>query len=106
MEKALIVRFIRERQRGVYSVLVSHYADVIDSCAVTMALKLIEEDLEKETGQKTKLNYFSLNSAINKARKPSGNSNVAEKQSKKFVFKDEHEQKSTTKDSPGRFKLE
>ena len=48
MEKKHIIKFLNAKKRGVYTLLVEMYADVISSMAIKMALEIIREDLEKE----------------------------------------------------------
>lgn len=69
MEKKHIIKFLKLRKRGVYTLIVELYADVITSMAVTMALEVIAEDLEKESSEKVELNYFSLAQAVAKFKK-------------------------------------
>ena len=69
MEKKHIIKFLKLRKRGVYTLMVELYSDVITSMAVTMALEVIAEDLEKESGEKVDLNYFSLAQAVAKFKK-------------------------------------
>ncbi|SKC46045.1 hypothetical protein [Ohtaekwangia koreensis] len=68
MEKKLIIRFLNEKRRGAYNVLVEFYASQIFYLSKTMALTLIEEDLEKE-GSPIKLSYFSLARAMSRYKK-------------------------------------
>lgn len=64
MEKRLIVRFLTEKRRGAYTLVVEEYAPLIFSMSHTMALTIIQEDLERESGASVALNYFSLARAI------------------------------------------
>lgn len=101
MEKKHLIRFLKEKKRGTYTLLVEMYANVVSSMAVTMALEIIREDLEQESGEPLALNYFSLAQAIAKYKKRgSSKSGVP----RKWEFKDANE----TKDQlvPGKFKIE
>ncbi|HEY5746101.1 MAG TPA: hypothetical protein VIU12_08505 [Chryseolinea sp.] len=69
MEKKLIIRFLREKRRGAYSLLVEAYVPLIFSLSKAMALTIIQEDLERESGIPVSLNYFSLARAIQKYKK-------------------------------------
>ncbi len=60
MEKKTIIRFLNEKKRGAYTLLVEMYADVVTEMPITLALTVIKEDLEKETGAPAELHYFSL----------------------------------------------
>ena len=88
MEKQHIIKFLKAKKRGVYTLLVEVYADVLTSMAITMALEIIQQDLEKESGVKVEINYFSLAQAVAKFKKK-----AKEKLgSRKLEFKDVHEQ--------------
>lgn len=100
MEKKHIIRFLKERKRGVYTLMVEMYSDVATSMAVTMALEIIKEDLEKETGAIVELNYFSLAQAISKYKKEK----AILKTEKKWSFRDAHEIKENQL-APGKFKI-
>ena len=69
MEKKLIIRFLNEKKRGAYRLLVEQYASEIFSLSKTMALIIIEEDLERECGSPIKLSYFSLARAMSRYQK-------------------------------------
>jgi hypothetical protein len=102
MEKKHIVKFLKAKKRGVYALIVDLYADVVSSMAITMAIDIIREDLEKEAGQKVELNYFSLAQAVARQKKLHG-----EKKRdglKKWEFKDANEIKDQS--APGKFKLD
>ena len=103
MEKKHIIRFLKERKRGVYTLMVEMYSDVATSMAVTMALEIIKEDLEKESGVLVELNYFSLAQAIAKYKKVKAISK-SEAASRKWPFKDSHELKEN-ETKPGSFKI-
>lgn len=104
LEKKYIIEFLTERKRGVYTLIVNTYIDVISSMGINMALRVIKDDLEKEAGTTVELNYFSLAKAISKAeKKPSNHSTTVV--TKKWKFKDAHELKESQL-PPGRFKLE
>ena len=100
MEKKHIIKFLNAKKRGVYTLLVEMYADVISSMAITMALEIIREDLEKEASEKVQLNYFSLAQAVAKFKKKA----KAKPESRKPEFKDAHELSDKQK-SPGTFTL-
>lgn len=103
MEKKYIIEFLKERKRGVYSLIVNTYMDVISTMAITMALKVIKDDLEKEAGTTVELNYFSLAKAISKVEKKTSNRSTTVV-TRKWEFKDAHEMKES-QTAPGRFKL-
>lgn len=69
MEKKHIVKFLNGKKRGIYTLIVEMYADVVTSMAITMAQEVIREDLEKDSGEKVELNYFSLAQAVAKHKK-------------------------------------
>jgi hypothetical protein len=106
MEKKLIIRFLKQRKRGVYIAITDAYAGVIASMSITMALEIIREDLEKDSEEEVVLNYSSLAHAIKKyKRKAKTKSNVAsEAKMDKWEFLDAYEisEKHLT---PGSFKL-
>jgi hypothetical protein len=91
MEKKHVIKFLHAKKRGVYTLLVEMYADVIMSMAITMALEIIQEDLEKDSGEKVVLNYFSLAQAAAKFKKYSKD----KPSSRKKEFKDVHEEGDT-----------
>jgi hypothetical protein len=92
MDKKLIIRFLKEKRHGAYNLLVEFYAPQIFSFSKTMALTLIEEDLEREVGSPMKLSYFNLARAMRRYQKKhpkvtmSGSKQV-------FEFKDAYELK-------------
>jgi hypothetical protein len=69
MEKARIIRFLKERRRGVYNLIVESYGRVVTSMTATMAHQVIKEDLEKESGEPIRLTYVSLAQAIVRFKK-------------------------------------
>ncbi len=103
MKKAHIVRFLKEGRRGIYKIIVEVYSDLITSSGVNLILELIQEDLERETGEKVTLNYFSLNRAITTHRKSGQSTALKPPTKKKYDFKDTHEGKK--EEPPGRFKI-
>ena len=106
MEKKLIIRFLKQRKRGIYNTITEAYAGVIASMSITMALEIIREDLEKDAEEEVVLNYSSLAHAIKKyKRKAKTKSNVAsEPKMDTWEFLDAHE--ITEKHlAPGKFKL-
>ena len=100
MEKKQIVKFLKAKKRGVYTLLVEMYSDVISSMATTMALDIIRGDLENESGEKVELNYFSLAQAVAKFKKKA----KAKTKMRKPEFKDAHEL-SDMQRRPGTFTL-
>jgi hypothetical protein len=100
MEKKHIVKFLNAKKRGVYTLLVEMYSDVITSMATTMALEIIRADLEKDSEEKVKINYYSLVQAVAKFKKRP----KAQPESRKPEFKDAHELSDKQK-SPGTFTL-
>jgi hypothetical protein len=106
MEKKLIIRFLKQRKRGVYNAITDAYAGVITSMSITMALEIIREDLEKDAEEEVVLNYSSLAHAVKKYKgKAKAKSNVAsEAKMDKWEFLDAHEI-SDKHLTPGRFKL-
>jgi len=101
MEKQHIIKFLHTKKRGVYTLIVEMYADVISSMAITMALEIIREDLEKEPGDKVELNYFSLAQAVAKFKKKA----KAKPETRKREFKDANELTNNQK-APGTFKVD
>lgn len=104
LEKKYIIEFLKERKRGVYTLIVNTYIDVISSMGINMALRVIKDDLEKQAGTTVELNYFSLAKAISKVEKKVSNRSTTTV-TKKWEFKDAHELKESQL-PPGRFKLE
>jgi len=102
MEKKHIIRFLKEKKRGVYTLVVEMYADVITSMAVTMALEIIKEDLEKESGGVVEIKYFSLAQAISKFKKRASSGHGVKR---KWEFKDANEMKEN-QSAPGKFKID
>lgn len=101
MEKKHIIKFLKLRKRGVYTLIVEVYADVITSMAITMALEVIAEDLQKESGEKVELNYFSLAQAVAKFKKKIEVDPRIKKSTNRFKDANELEEKQT---KPGGFK--
>jgi len=102
MDKKYITRFLKEKKRGVYSIIVNTYSETIMSMGTTMALEVIKEDLERETGEEVSLNYFSLAQATSKYK--ASNTKLG-KGKKKWEFKDTNELKKD-QEVPGKFKLD
>jgi hypothetical protein len=100
MEKKHIIKFLKLRKRGVYTLIVELYADVITSMAVTMALEVIAEDLEKESGETVNLNYYSLAQAAAKFKKDIESKPVEKKVKDRFKDANELEENQT---KPGGF---
>jgi hypothetical protein len=103
MDKRHVVKFLKQKKRGIYNVIVEMYTEVISTTGPTMALEIIKEDLEKETGEQVALNYFSLAQAIAKT-KPA-NAGLVKIQKRKWEFKDSNELKPD-QGTPGKFKLD
>lgn len=99
MDKKLIVRFLKEKKKGCYSLLVRQYVDLIMSMSVVMALEIIRDDLQAESGEKIHLNYFSFAKAFARFKKKNSITDNAT-----FRFKDAHEL-GNTQPRPGKFKL-
>lgn len=106
MNKKYIIRFLKEGQRGAYTLLVEMYSEIITCVGPAMSLQIIRDDLQKESEEELVLNYSSLAHAIKKyKRKAETKSNVpSEAKMEKWEFLDAHEisEKHLT---PGRFKL-
>ena len=102
MEKKHIIKFLKLGKRGVYKLIVELYAELITSMAVTMALEVIAEDLEKESGEKVKLNYFSLAQAAAKFKKTIEATAGMKKVTNRFKDANELEEKQN---KPGGFKV-
>ena len=103
MNKKYVIRFLKERRRGAYSLLVKMYAEEVTSLSVKMALVYIKEDQEKESKEGVELHYFSLAKAISRFKKKAGLQGGTET-ARKWKFKDSNEIESTELD-PGRFKM-
>lgn len=103
MEKKHVVRFLREKRRGSYTLLVKIYAEEIASMSVKMALELIREDLEQQSHDRIDLNYFSLAKAISRSRKKVTGLSPTEIM-QKWKFKDANEVNERQL-GPGKFKL-
>jgi hypothetical protein len=103
MEKKTIIRFLEKKRRGSYTLLVKAYADLLLSIPITMALEVIKEDLEKESGAIVKLNYFSLARAISRSKKNGTWKSIASTP-QKIEFRDSHEIQNG-QSSPGSFKV-
>lgn len=103
MEKLLIIRFLKEKRRGVYARIANTYPDVVTSMTSKMAMQVIKEDLERESGEPVSLNYTTFAHAIAKFKKlqpvEEGNGQ------RKWDFKDAYEIKSTQLRA-GEFKID
>jgi hypothetical protein len=106
MDKTHIVQFLKEKKRGIYAVIVEEYINQIGNSAVNLALEIIRQDLESQTGQKVLLNYFSLNQALSKYRKANKPTKISKGDKKKYQFKDAHEEDDKIQDVPGSFKID
>lgn len=102
MDKTHIVRFLKEKKRGVYTLIVQLYSETILSMATTMALTIIQEDLTKISNEPVELNYFSLHQAIVKYKK---NVSGGQPVKKSWRFEDDHESKPIIP-KPGTFKID
>ena len=89
MEKKQIVRFLKSKKRGIYTLIVELYSDAVKSMATTMVLEIIRDDLERECGHKVELNYHSLAKAVARFRKKRRSKLSGEKQ--KWQFPDASE---------------
>ena len=83
--------------------LVEMYADVVTKMPITMALTVIKEDLEKESGASVELHYFSLARAIARLKKSATNKSRA-LATRKQEFKDAYEI-GDSQLGPGKFKV-
>jgi len=106
MDKKLMVRFLNEKKRGIYPIIVDYYADQIIAIGVNLALELIKEDLHQDTCEVINLNYFSLAQAIAKYKKGHDTPIKDTGPKKKYEFRDSHESKAANENNPGRFKIE
>ena len=102
MEKKTIIRFLNEKKRGAYTLLVEMYADVVTEMPITLALTVIKEDLEKETAAPVELHYFSLVKAISRLKKKATKKSGA-LTTRKREFKDSNEIENSQLGT-GRFK--
>ena len=100
MEKRHLIRFLKQRKKGSYSVLVQAYQELIASMPIVMAMEIIQEDLHKDTEERIELNYFSLARAVARFKKKNPQAAIR----KEFQFKDSHETEDVQL-SPGRFKI-
>lgn len=110
MEKALIVKFLKGRRRGIYDSIVNEYSSIMFDWRVNLLKSVIESDLEKQTGEKVNLNYFSLAKAVRKFKKKrpaiSKKENTSTPNaSQRYDFKDAHELDEKELTKPGSFKL-
>ena len=103
IEKKHIIRFLKERKRGAYTLLVKLYADEVTSMSIKMALELIKEDLEMESKGSVELHYFSLARAISRSKKK-GILKPGAGTTRKWDFPDTSEIKEGQL-GPGKFKL-
>jgi len=106
MNKKYIIRFLKERQRGAYTLLAEMYDEIITSVGPAMSLQIIRDDLQKDSEEEVVLNYSSLAHAIKKyKRRAKTKSNAkAEPKIDTWKFLDAHEI-SEKQLPPGRFKL-
>ena len=110
MEKALIVKFVKEKHRGIYDAVVDEYSSIIEGWHVSLLRNVIEIDLERHTGEKVKLNYFSLAKAVKKFKKNKPLAYRKEitsspKAKSRYDFKDAHELDEKKSTKPGSFEL-
>jgi len=103
MEKKHIIRFLKERKRGSYTWLVKMYSDLFTTMSTTMALELVQEDLNRE--EKIELNYFSVARAVARFKKKTGAKNATAGTKKQIEFRDGHEI-SHGQLGAGQFKIE
>ncbi|CAN5389411.1 hypothetical protein BH10BAC4_BH10BAC4_07510 [soil metagenome] len=104
MEKRYIIQFLREKKRGVYTLIVNTYVDVVSSMGVNMALQVIKDDLEKVAGVEVELNYFSLAKAVAKLEKKISQHSTTVV-TRQWNFRDANELKGTEL-APGKFNLD
>jgi hypothetical protein len=102
MEKKTIARFLNEKRRGAYTLLVEMYTRVVTEMPITLALTEIKEDLEKASGTNVELHYFSLARAISRFKK-NAHTKPGALTTRKREFKDAHELEEGQL-SPGKFK--
>ena len=102
MEKKHIIKFLNGKKKGAYALLAEMYADVVTSMAMSMAVEIIKEDLENESGEKVELNYFSLAKAVYRQRRKSAGK--YDTVMRKREFKDANEL-TDGQTSPGTFKI-
>jgi len=109
MRKALIVKFVKEKRRGVYDAIVDEYSSIIFSWKINLLVNIIETDLEHHTGEKVILNYFGLAKAIRKFKLKPTNSKkekpLTPHAKQGYDFKDAHELEEKEATKPGSFKL-
>ncbi|MBS1508561.1 MAG: hypothetical protein JSS79_18135 [Bacteroidetes bacterium] len=108
MKKNLIVQFLKEKNKNVYDAIVDEYATIILGWPINLLKRVIEVDLERQTGEAVRLNYFSLCKAVKKFKKKRP---VLEKKpsstpraNSKYEFKDAHELE-TESTTPGSFTI-
>ena len=109
MEKSDIVKFVKEKRKGVYNAIVQTYSTILDGYHTTLMKNIIEIDLEKHTGERIELNYDSLikavrRSLINTNRKSKRGISSSPK-ANRYDFKDDHEIDESKKAKPGSFKI-
>lgn len=106
MTKKYIIRFLKEGQRGAYTLLVEMYGEIITSVGPAMSLQIIRDDLQKESDEEVVLNYSSLAHAIKKYKRKAETKTNANTEPKidTWKFLDAHEI-SEKQLMPGRFKL-
>lgn len=109
MEKSLIVKFVKEKRKGVYNVIVKTYKAILEDNNVTLIRRAIELDLENHTGEKINLNYDSLIKAVRRSlSKKAPLKQIIHSSSPKatrYDFKDDHELDDSKKARPGSFKI-
>lgn len=91
MEKKHIIRFLKEGKRGSYTWLVKMYSDLFTSMSTTMALELVEEDLNAESEEKIELNYFSVVRAVARLKRKVPTKNSKGGTTKAIEFKNSNE---------------
>jgi hypothetical protein len=110
MEKSLIVKFIKEKRKGVYNAIVQTYSSVLNGHYTTLMKNVIEMDLEKNTGERIELNYDSLIKAVRRSLKNKSQASQRSfssplKATQRYDFKDDHEIDEGKKSKPGSFKI-
>ena len=109
MEKSDIVKFVKEKRKGVYNAIVLTYSTILNGHHTTLMTNLIEIDLEKNTGERIELNYDSLIKAVRRSlinnKGKSKRSTSFTPKANRYDFKDDHEIDGSKKAKPGSFKI-
>jgi hypothetical protein len=111
MDKTLIVRFVKEGKKRIYDTIVNEYSTLVDGWSINLLKRVIELNLEKNTGEQVTLQYHALRKAVKKFKKNGGLSKPKLKTDStppaksNFDFKDAHELDEKKSAKPGSFKL-